>query len=348
MNLFILHLAIFTPEGGIIINKEYLLKIENLSKIFKRGSLISSTKVIALDDVNLSISSERPVIISIVGESGSGKTTLARIILKLLEPTSGRIYIYGKDITSINDSKSMIEFRRTVQPIFQNPHETFNPLKPVSQYLYSTVFNLGITKRRNEAENIVSEALRAVNLDLTTVKDKFPSQFSGGELQRMSIARALIPKPKLIIADEPVSMLDASLRMNIINLFSELKENLGISFLYITHDLSTAYYISDLVAIMYRGCIVEYGPAELILTEPFHPYTKLLISSIPEIGRRWDEELVLSELELQDNLENICKFASRCKERENICVEKKPSEILLPDGRMINCFKYGDKAYKRK
>jgi len=330
----------FIKEGGITIIKEYLLKIDNVSKVFRIGNVLSSTRMTAVDNINLSISSEKPVILSIVGESGSGKTTLARMILRLLEPTSGRIYLQGRDLFSLRDSESLVEFKRTVQPIFQNPYETFNPLKSVSQYLYDTVSNLRITEDQKDADEIISETLASVNLDLPTVKGKFPSQFSGGELQRISIARALIPKPRLIVADEPVSMLDASLRMNIINLFDALKNTYNISFIYITHDLSTAYYISDFVAIMYRGCIVEYGPSDLILMNPMHPYTKLLISSVAETERKWNENIKLSGIESQEFLMTGCKFALRCEEKEEICNRERPPEILLADGRMVSCFKY--------
>lgn len=286
------------------------------------------------------ISSKRPVITSIVGESGSGKTTLARMILRLVEPTSGRIYIVDKDIFSLKGKQAISDFKKNVQPIFQNPFETFNPLKPVVQYLYNTAFNVGGAKTRKEAEEIIDKALDSVNLSLNSVRDKYPSQFSGGELQRISIARALISRPKLIVADEPVSMLDASLKINILNLFNEFKNVYGISFIYITHDLATAYYVSDYTGIMYRGSIVEFGPSEFIFDKPLHPYTKLLLSSTPQIKEKWISEIRLSSMEIEEFSLGGCKFALRCEEKENICDKEKPPKVSFNDGRIVNCFKY--------
>ena len=173
---------------------------------------------------------------------------------------------------------------------------------------------------------------------MTDVRGKYPNQFSGGELQRVSIARALIPHPKIIIADEPVSMIDASLRMNIINLFLSLKEEFQRSFLYITHDLATAYYISDHIAVMYRGCIVEFGDARTILADPQHPYTQLLLDSIPDIGRKWQrEKMALSDIEAKEFQFTGCRFCNRCPIAEEKCVVERPPAIEKPDGRDVYC-----------
>jgi len=226
-----------------------------------------------------------------------------------------------------------------VQLIFQNPFETFSAHKTVDTYLYETVLNLGIVRNCQEARTVVAEVLASVGLDIDAVSGKYSNQFSGGELQRISVARALIPKPKLIIADEPVSMIDASMRMNVVNLFLGLKESHNVSFLYITHDLSTAYYVSDFIAIMYRGNVVEYGPSNLILTDPAHPYTELLMESVPKIGQKWSEEIVLPDIEVKEYQAAACKFAPRCAYAREVCRRSRPPMVHLPEARQALCFK---------
>jgi peptide/nickel transport system ATP-binding protein len=214
-----------------------LLETQDLTKVYKIGGLILGKRLVAVDNVNLALRSDRPSILSLVGESGSGKTTVARMMLRLVDPTHGDAYIDGKHLFTRERMKTS-DFRRLVQPIFQNPFESFSLHKPVDSYLFETARNVAGAQNRAEAEELVQKNLVSVGLDMSTVQGKYTNQFSGGELQRISIARALIPQPKLIIADEPVSMIDASLRMNIVNLFLELKEKRQVSFLYITHDLS--------------------------------------------------------------------------------------------------------------
>ena len=207
-----------------------------------------------------------------------------------------------------------------MQPIFQNPYESFSARKPVDSYLFNTALRLGIAKNKAEATNLVDDALKSVGLSLAVVQGKYPTQFSGGELQRVSIARALITRPKLIIADEPVAAIDASMKMNIVNLFKELKDKYKVSFIYITHDLSTAYYVSDYIATLYRGCLIEYGPAKEIMDEPAHPYTELLMSAVPEYSITY------------------CKFAPRCPYATDECRKSRPGETYLNDVRKVMCF----------
>ncbi|NLX82375.1 MAG: ABC transporter ATP-binding protein, partial [Clostridiales bacterium] len=224
-------------------NTAKLIELKNVSKIFRIGSLLFGKKLTAIDDVSLSIDSGKPVILSIVGESGCGKSTLCKMILRVYPPDMGSIHLDGKDYADKRSYDAM-RFRLDVQPIFQNPYESFSARKPVDSYLYNTALRLGIAKNREQADEVVDQTLKDVGLSLQMVKGKYSAQFSGGELQRVSIARALITKPKLIIADEPVAAIDASLKMNIVNLFKELKDKYKVSFIYITHDLSTAYYIA--------------------------------------------------------------------------------------------------------
>ena len=216
-----------------------LLEVKGVSKIFRIGGMLRGKKLVAVDDVSFTISDEKPVILSIVGESGCGKSTLCKMILRLHRPDMGDIVLAGQ---SYADKKyDHKRFKLEVQPIFQNPYESFSSRKTVDTYLFNTALRLGIAKNKQEAEKLVDESLKNVGMSLAVVKGKYPTQFSGGELQRVSIARALITRPKLIIADEPVAAIDASMKMNIVNLFKELKDKYKVSLLYITHDLSTAY-----------------------------------------------------------------------------------------------------------
>lgn len=267
-----------------------LVEVEHLVKSFVSGGglLHRGHAVTAVDDVSFSI--DEGETFGLVGESGSGKTTLARMILRLVEPSSGRISLDGRNVHGGETARlTDLEFRRIVQPIFQNPFEAYSIHLTVDFYLFRTAINLGLATDEGSAQPVVDEALRSVGLGLDRVRGKYVQQFSGGELQRIAIARALIPRPRLIIADEPVSMVDASLRMTIVNLFHEIRRSRGVSFVYITHDLSTAYYVADRIAIMNQGSIVEQGEPQRLMSAPDHEYTRLLIDSIPRIGARWVE-----------------------------------------------------------
>ena len=316
---------------------EKLLEIKNVSKIFRIGGMIRGKKLVAVDNVSLSIDSDRPVILSVVGESGCGKSTLCKMVLRLHQPDMGDITLLGK---SYKDKKGYDpkQFRLDVQPIFQNPYESFSARKTVDSYLYNTALRLGIAKNRKEADEKVDEALKSVGMSLAVVKGKYPTQFSGGELQRVSIARALITQPKLIIADEPVAAIDASMKMNIVNLFKDLKEKYNVSFIYITHDLSTAYYVSDYIATLYRGCLIEYGPAKEIMDEPAHPYTELLMNAVPRVGDKWKEDLVMPDMEDKEFSIEYCKFAPRCPYATDECRKERPKETYLSDERKVLCY----------
>ena len=314
-----------------------LLEVKNISKIFRIGGILKGKKLVAIDDVSLEIDSEKPVILSIVGESGCGKTTLCKMILRLYKPDRGDILLSGNSYANRKDYDPL-RFRLDVQPIFQNPYESFSARKTVDTYLFNTALRLGIVKNRTEAENLVDETLCSVGMSLAVVKGKYPTQFSGGELQRISIARALITRPKLIIADEPVAAIDASMKMNIVNLFKELKDKYNVSFLYITHDLSTAYYVSDYIATLYRGCLIEYGPAKEIMDDPAHPYTELLMNAVPRVGDRWNEEVVMPDTEEKEYSISYCKFAPRCPYATEECRKKRPEMTALSGSRKVLCF----------
>jgi len=316
---------------------EKLLDIKNVSKLFRIGGMLSKKKLVAVDDISLEIASDKPVILSIVGESGCGKTTLCKMILRLYQADMGEILLNGN---SYADKKNYDphRFRLDVQPIFQNPYESFSARKPVDTYLFNTALRLGISKNKAEATELIDETLKNVGMSLATIKGKYPAQFSGGELQRISIARALITRPKLIIADEPVAAIDASMKMNIVNLFKELKDKYNVSFIYITHDLSTAYYVSDYIATLYRGCLIEYGAAAEIMDDPAHPYTELLMNAVPRVGDKWSEDLILPDLEENEYSITYCKFAPRCPYATDECRQSRPEMTKLSDSRKVLCF----------
>jgi peptide/nickel transport system ATP-binding protein len=232
---------------------------------------------------------------------------------------------------------------KKVQPVFQNPFETFNPLRRVEEYLFDTAVNFGVAKDRKSAAPVVDKALHSVGLSLEELSRRYPHELSGGQIPRISVARALISGPSLILADEPVSMVDASLRMAIVNLFKKLRDDEGVSVLYITHDLATAYYISDRIAIMLRGFVVEMGPVEEVLGKPLHPYTQLLKESVPAPNpvdkSSWAQRIGLSTQEVKEYGQKGCKFASRCPEARDICRESDPIDVVS-QGRTVKCHLY--------
>ncbi len=322
-----------------------MLVIDHLTRAFRIGSMLRGKRIQAVDDITLSLPGDEPWILSIVGESGSGKTTLGRMIMGLLEPTSGQVLVGGRSIATVGRAWPRQEFYKTVQPIFQNPFSAFNMHKKVDTYLYDTATKVAGYTSRDQATAAITETLRAIGMELGQVAGKYPNQFSGGELQRIAIARALIPNPQLIVADEPVAMIDASLRMNVVNLFKSLKDKFRTHFIYITHDLSTAYYVSDYLAVMYRGQLIERGRAKDILASPAHPYTELLLDSIPKVGEKWEENIALPDMEEKEYASHCCKFAPRCPYARNICRAKMPEPVAVGEhGHSAMCFKLVDYA----
>lgn len=300
------------------------------------GSVLLGDTVWAVNDVSVELPADSPWILSLVGESGSGKTTLAKMILGLVQPSSGDIRIDGVSIGAY--VKNRKAFYRKVQTVFQNPFSAFSQRKTVDTYMYETALNLNVARNRAEAREIIESTLSSVGLAFDRIEKKYPNQLSGGELQRVAIARALIPKPDIIVADEPVAMVDASLKMNIVNIFKDLRQKNGISFVYITHDLSTAYYISDYIATMFQGRIIEYGGASQVLEHPTHPYTRLLIDSIPNLDHRWDYTQSVLCIESSDRQSSGCKFAFRCPKVQERCRKELPGNYLIEDGHQVTCF----------
>lgn len=249
-----------------------LLELRNVVRSYSKGGLFGRSAR-AVDDVSFEVGANGPEILAIIGESGSGKTTLARMILGTVRATSGLIRFKDFDLSRVRNRQQRMEFMRQVQPIFQNPFEAFNPLTRLERYLLSTARHFADARTDEAAAAASDVALRKVGLSLAEVKGRFPHEMSGGQLQRVAIARALIGSPSLLVADEPVSMVDASLRTAIVDLFRKLRDELGVSIIYITHDLATAYSISDRVVIMRRGVVVEAGDARATLDHPQHPYS---------------------------------------------------------------------------
>ena len=257
-----------------------LIRIEDLQVHFQaRKGFLGSVVVRALDGVTLNL--ERGETLAVVGESGSGKTTLGRAALRLLRPTGGRIFFDGEEIGQAQDSR-LKEFRRRAQGVFQDPYSSIDPFMSIGQTLEEPLVIHGHGSARERAE-LIHRSLEDVNLSpAEEVAAKYPHMLSGGQRQRVGIARALILKPDFILADEPVSMIDASSRAEILYLMRDLQKTYGITFLYITHDIATARHFSDRIAVMYAGRIVEMGPSDRVIEEPLHPYTDALIQAIPE------------------------------------------------------------------
>jgi peptide/nickel transport system ATP-binding protein len=312
-----------------------LLEVNELTKRYSQGNVLARITLTAVDHVSFYIKPAE--IFTLAGESGCGKTTTAKIVLGFEEASSGAMLHNGK----MQTRKGKAWITEGVQAIFQDPFSTFNPLRTVDSYFHETVHNFRLAGSTQEAIHRIDQKLRLVGLTYQEFAGKYPNEFSGGQLQRISIARALVTDPKLIIADEPVSMVDASLRMSIVNLFKKLKDELGVSILYITHDLATAYYVSDRIAIMFRGNIVEMGTVEQVLMNPRHPYSRLLRDSIPQADptKRWTTTITLSELEHEEYLRQGCRFAGRCPDVMEICKGVVPTDITIDDV-LVKCHKY--------
>jgi peptide/nickel transport system ATP-binding protein len=320
---------------------EKLLEINNLKKVFSLGSVLSRIRITAVDNISFHIKPGE--IFALAGESGCGKTTVAKMILGFEQPTSGAIIHKGKK--DVESKSQKVWFTEGVQAIFQDPFGTFNPLRIVDRYFFETIQNYNLAGSKEEAIDLIDDKLHAVGLNYQELAGRYPSEFSGGQLQRISVARALLTDPVLLIADEPVSMVDASLRMSIVNLFKKLRDESGVSVLYITHDLATAYYVSDRIAIMFRGNIVEMGPVEDVLMTPKHSYTKLLRESVPEADptKRWSERISLTELEHEEYLRKGCKFAGRCPGAMDICMSTEPKDVYVGNV-VVKCHEYAGDA----
>ncbi|MCB0098568.1 MAG: ABC transporter ATP-binding protein, partial [Caldilineaceae bacterium] len=271
-------------------------------------------RTVAVDDISFSIEVDEPAIHAVAGESGSGKSTLGLILMGFVKPTSGQVLYRGQDITRLNSAQQR-DFRQEIQAVFQDPFSVYNPFYKVDHVLNVPIAKFKLADSGAAAKALIEEALTGVGLRPEETLGRYPHELSGGQRQRIMVARALLTRPKLIIADEPVSMVDASLRATILESLSKLNRDFGISIIYITHDLTTAYHVGDDILVLYQGSLAEAGNVELVIKQPQHPYTQLLINSIPwaDLNRRWNETPIQArEAALNGNLAQGCKFADRC------------------------------------
>ncbi len=319
-----------------------LLEIENLSVIYatKRGIFGENESIHAVN--NLSLEINKGEVLAIAGESGCGKSTLAKTIIFLEQPCNGKIIFDGKNVLELN-KKELKNFRKKVQMIFQNPYASLNPKMKIFDTLAEPLkINTNLTP--DKIKKTVFDTADKVGLDKECLK-LYPHEFSGGQRQRIAIARALVLKPEFILADEPVSALDVSIQAQIINLLQQLKKEYQLTFLFISHDLSIIKYLSDRVAIMYLGEIVELGKTDEIFNKPQHPYTKALLSSVPQINKSGEEKIILEgDLPSLTNLPKGCKFHTRCPHCMSICKETEPDKIQISDSHYVKCFLYSQKT----
>jgi oligopeptide/dipeptide ABC transporter ATP-binding protein len=314
-----------------------LLEARRVSKDFG-GGFFSRTHTRALTDFSLRVDADPPSITAIVGESGSGKTTLARLLLGMIAPTAGEVRYQGRTLPSMSSAERRA-FRRDVQVIFQDPYDAYNPFYKVDHVLAKPIANFGLARTRREARALIEQVLEAVGLRPEETLGRYPHQLSGGQRQRIMVARALLPRPRLIVADEPVSMVDASLRATILGSLRKVNQEFGISLLYITHDLTTAYQISQNIIVMYGGSVSEAGDVELVVRQPKHPYTQLLIGSIPSPNprHRWLAR-VTPDAAARATAAGSCRFAARCPSAMPKCWESHPPLFQPDEHRVVACY----------
>ncbi len=325
-----------------------LMELRNVTKVYT-GGLFRRRTTVALEDIFLSIGGERPTITAIAGESGSGKTTMGMLLLRFLTPTKGEILYKGQDLAKMS-REEWLTFRREVQAIFQDPFEVYNPFYKVDHVLSVPIAKFHLAKGKAAERALMEKALLDVGLRPEETLGRYPHQLSGGQRQRITVARALLLQPRLIIADEPVSMVDASLRATILESLRNLNRDLGISILYITHDLATAYHICEDIVVLYQGSVTEAGDVDAVIKNPKHPYTQLLVRSIawPDPKRKWGKVEVARSKEKKwpgvewDEATRSCKFADRCPFTTDICLQKLPPLFQTESQRAVACYLYKD------
>ena len=313
-----------------------LIELKGITKTY--GSFV------ALDDVTLTLSDSQPSMTAIAGESGSGKTTLARMMLGFIDPSKGDVLYRGKSVAGMTDAERR-QFRREVQPVFQDPFEVFNPFYRIDHVLTTPVKRYKLADSEAKARALIEDALSRVGLRPKDTLGRFPHELSGGQRQRIMVARAVLLRPRLIVADEPVSMVDASLRATILDELRTLNRELGISIVYITHDLTTAFQICDNIMILYRGTVAEAGSVERVIGDPKHPYSQLLVSSIPlpDLSKTWGGEEIRSVEATEGRVTNGCKFAPRCPHAMPECWTTPPPRFVPDSNRLATCFLYKDR-----
>lgn len=315
---------------AIVGGDDVVLEARNLSKRFSVGTAFKPRFVHALTDASFTI--RRRQVVALVGESGSGKSTTARLLVRLMEPTSGQILLHGRDVLAEERRQASLAYRKSVQMIFQDPFGSLNPLKTIGYAVERPILRHGVASGAQAAEDRVHDLLETVGLSpAADVAARFPYQLSGGQRQRVAIARALGVEPEIILADEPISMLDVSIRMGVLNLLERLKDERGIGFLYITHDLASARYIGDRTIVMYAGHQVESADSTELMDAPAHPYTKLLLSAVPDPQSKLklNTDAVRGEIPSLVDPPPGCPFAKRCPAVMDVCRSTMPERTYL-------------------
>jgi peptide/nickel transport system ATP-binding protein len=313
------------------------LEVRGLEKRFPLAGVFGRSRVHAVDDVSFEL---RPgTITALVGESGSGKSTVARLLAHLYEPTAGMVLFEGGDASRLRSRKAELHYRSQVQIIFQDPFSSLNPVKTIRYHLERPLKVHGVVPGA-QIEERVHELLQTVGLTPPErIAAKYPHELSGGQRQRVAIARALAVEPKVVLADEPTSMLDVSIRIGILNLMLKLKEEREIAFLYVTHDLAAARYVADDILVMYAGQIVEQGPIEQVLAEPLHPYTQLLIAAVPDLSSGVHSERIDNRPGAAVAIDppEGCRFAPRCPIALALCSDVTPQLVEARLGQSARC-----------
>lgn len=309
-----------------------LLEVKNLKKYFK----VHKGMLHAVDDISFTIEAGKTL--GIVGESGCGKTTTGRVILRLEEPTSGQVLFDGTDIIKLN-KEEMRYMRRNMQLIFQDPYSSLNPRKTVFQTIEEPIMLANMVPDRDKRFMRVLELMDTVGLAERLI-NTYPHELDGGRRQRIGIARALAMNPKFIVCDEPVSALDVSIQAQILNLMKKIQKDTGITYIFITHDLSVVNHFSDDITVMYLGRMIEKAPSEELFREPLHPYTQALLSAIPipRIHNRPEQILLRGEISSPINPEPVCRFISRCNYVKPFCSEAEPPLVEVSPNHFVSCY----------
>lgn len=310
-----------------------MLKLDGVSKTYRVGTF-GGKKLEAVSDASFEVNDGE--VVSLIGESGSGKSTIGKMILRLIAISAGTITFNGRDISMLKGG-AMKAYYREVQGVFQDPFSSYNPIFKADRVFEIVRHHFYPGVKDREWDEKVRQSLEAVGMNPRHVTDKYPHQLSGGQLQRFLIARALLLDIRFLVADEIISMLDASTRIDVLNLLADLKER-GLAVLFITHDLSLGYYISEDAAILYRGCVVEMGQTEKIYDNPVHPYTQMLMASVPRLDRKWEDV----EIELrakQEELSTGCVYFERCPKdrRDERCRDQRPQLAEIESRHFVAC-----------
>ncbi|MFD3163807.1 ABC transporter ATP-binding protein [Herpetosiphon sp. NSE202] len=320
-----------------------VLEVRNLTKHFPVGGMFRSKHVHALTDVSFAI--RRGEVLAVVGESGSGKSTTARLIARLMEPTRGEIFFRGQNVLQTEKRGASLSYRSGVQMIFQDPFGSMNPTHSVAHHIMRPLQIHHKVERRSDLLPRVHELLATVGLNPPAdIANKYPHELSGGQRQRVAIARALAVDPEIVLADEPISMLDVSIRIGVLNLMAKLKKEIGIGYLYITHDIASARYFADRIMVLYAGQMMEGADSDELIGNPAHPYTKLLLSAVPnpEVALGQREVVARGEPPSLIDPPPGCPFAARCPQVMDVCRKVMPDVQTIAPNHWVRCHLYGE------